>query len=186
MFYNQLRGGDGEAARQIWLRYFPRLSGLARRVLNGRRLPHTDEDAVQNAFAKFFQRVERGEYRNGLHRDDLWRLLSMMTTQAARKLTIREEAQKRGGGNVRTEADIARVDLHGANLDAMFGSVSTAECDMICEELLCQLSIDLREIVILRLAGHSNSEIKSLLNCSLRSIERRLQLVRAIWEEHTL
>ncbi len=158
---------------------------MARRVLEGRRLPQSDEDAVQNAFMAFFRRVERGEYRNGLRRDDLWRLLSMMTVQAARKLMIREGAEKRGGGNVKTESDIADLDFQATNLDALFGSVSTAECDMICEDLMGRLDDDQREIVILRLAGYTNLEIKSLLECSLRSIERRLQLVRAIWEAST-
>lgn len=183
LFFQQLQEGDRGAARGVWLRFFPRLSGLARKVLNGRRLPQTSEDAVQDAFFQFFLRVERGEYRRGMRRDDLWRMLSVMTVQAARKLAIREGAQKRGAGKVFNEADIVGSQAAVGSLDEIFGTVSTAECDMICEELLQKLDDDLREIAILRLAGYTNPQIKSMLNCSLRSIERRLQLIRAHWSE---
>lgn len=72
-------------------------------------------------------------------------------------------------------------DSRVANLDEMFGTVATSDCDLVCEEMLLRLDEDLREIVLLRLAGFSNPQIKDLLDCSLRSIERRLQLIRAVW-----
>jgi RNA polymerase sigma factor (sigma-70 family) len=189
LFFQQLQQGDREAVRPVWTRFFPRMMGLARRVLSGRRLPAGAEDAVQEAFVQFFQRVERGDYQRGLHRDDLWKLLSMMTYQIARKQTVREHAQKRGAGRIVSEVDLFA--WHGDSqaperlpLEQVVGTVSTAEYDLICEELLDQLEEELRAIAVMRLAGYTNQEIKQAMNCSLRSVERRLQLIRAIWSEY--
>lgn len=179
LFFQQLQHGDRDAARPMWQRFFPRLSGLANRILSGRRLPQSAEDAVQDAFFQFFQQIERGAYPTGLRRDDLWVLLSTLTAQAARKFAVREGALKRGGGRVRRESEFGLEEKLG--LDSFLGQMATADWDLICEELLEQLDGDLREIALLRLAGYSNPQIKTLLDCSLRSVERRLQLIRTIW-----
>jgi DNA-directed RNA polymerase specialized sigma24 family protein len=48
--------------------------------------------------------------------------------------------------------------------------------------LLDALTTDeLREIAIAKMDGHSNQEIADLLDLSPRSIERKLNLIRAIW-----
>jgi DNA-directed RNA polymerase specialized sigma24 family protein len=179
--FQQLRAGDGAAAGRLWERFFPRLIGLARRVLAGRELPLGADDAVQTAFFHFFQRVERGEFDGHLNRDDLWRLLSLMVAQAARKQAIREAAGKRGAGRVVTESVLDGGGNHRFRLDDLLGAVNAPDCDLICEELLNQLDDDLREIAVLRLAGYTNPQIKDILKCPLRSIERRMQLIRAIW-----
>jgi DNA-directed RNA polymerase specialized sigma24 family protein len=181
LFFQQLQQGDRDAAWPMWQRFFPRLSGLANRILSGRRLPQSAEDAVQNAFFQFFQHVERGSYPEGMRREELWSLLSTLTAQAAKKLTTRERALKRGGGHVRLESEFAGVNQGG--LDEILGEIATADWDLICEELLEKLDEDLREVALLRLAGYTNPQIKTLLNCSLRSIERRLQLIRMIWKD---
>ncbi len=184
IFFQQLQNGDRAASREVWLRYFPRLSGLARRILNGSDVPVSAEDAVQDAFLSFFQAVERGDYDETVRRDDLWRILSVITVHAARKIRTRELAQKRGGGRVHVETDIIGVSENGTHLAEFFGSVSTAECDLICSEFLEKLDEDLRQIAVLRLAGYSNPQIKDLMQCSLRSIERRMQIIRTIWADY--
>lgn len=182
LFFCQLQGGDHDAAREVFHRFFPRLMGLARRIFAGKRLPADADDAVQDAFWNFLQRVERGEYEQGLNRDDLWRMLSTLTVQTASKLRAREATLKRGGGRVVLEADLASSD-GPQPLDRLFGAISTAQCDAICAELIEQLDPELRQIALLRLAGYQNTEIRDLIGCSLRSVERRLHWIRAIWAE---
>jgi len=182
LMYSQLQVGSGEAARHIWNHYFPRLSGLAARVLVGRRLPQSAEDAVQNAFFQFFQSVERGDYGNCQRREDLWRILRILTVQASRKLAVRELALKRGGGRVYLEADAHWSAGLETRVDG--NRTSAQECDLICEEFLDRLDGDLREVTLLRLAGYTNPQIKVLLQCSLRSVERRMHLIRAAWTDH--
>jgi DNA-directed RNA polymerase specialized sigma24 family protein len=41
----------------------------------------------------------------------------------------------------------------------------------------------LREIALLKLEGHSNQEIANRIECGLRTVERKLQGIRAIWSE---
>ncbi len=83
---------------------------------------------------------------------------------------------------------MAETDLNDGEtargLDEVFGSISTAECDLICTELIEQLDEDLRVVALLRLGGYQNTDIQELLQCSLRSVERRLHLIRAIWTEY--
>lgn len=184
VLFEQLQQGDATAAHEVWSRYFPRLAGLARRILSNRQLPQGAEDAVQDAFFKFFRRVERGDYESGLRRDDLWRTLSLITVQAARKLMIRESAQRRGSGKVFTETDMVGGNGNHRRFESAFGRLSTAECDIICSEFLQRLDGPLREVAILRLAGYTNPEIKSILGCSLRSVERQLYVIRATWCEY--
>lgn len=182
--FQRLRSGDLDSANQLWDRFFPRLVGLARKVLAGRELPAGAEDAVQVAFFQFFRRVEQGDVNAQANRDDLWRLLSLMTAQIASKQRRTEVAWKRGGGKTIRENQLVDFDQYVTNLDELLGSIHPPDCDMICEDLLAQLDPDLREVALLRLAGYSNGDIKGLLGYPLRSIERRLQLIRAIWIEY--
>lgn len=57
-----------------------------------------------------------------------------------------------------------------------------AICEEECERLLNRLADDsLRQTAQLRLAGLSNAEIAQRLQVSLRSVERKLQLIRDTW-----
>ncbi len=179
----QIRAGDMNSASVLWQRYFPRLRGLANRVLAGRQLPMAAEDAVQLAFFSFLRTVERGDFREGADRHDLWRLLSLMTVRMARRQQLRERAGKRGGDRVRVESELQATDEEEWGLDDLPGPSAEPDCDLHVRDLLEMLAPDLQEVALLRLSGYRNDEIKQLLHCSLRSIERRTQLIRAIWEE---
>src|SRR5262245_57745560 len=99
--FERLREGDAAAARGLWEHFLPRLLGLARKTLAGRPQQVADaDDAVQSAFASFYQRVERRQFPGHLDRDDLWNLLGLITVRKVRKQARREKAQKRGGGRI--------------------------------------------------------------------------------------
>jgi len=182
----EIRAGDMRSAGLLWKRYFPRLRGLARRVLAGRELPLSAEDAVQTAFFQFLRTVEKGRIREGADREDLWRLLSVMTVRMARKQQLREQASKRGGRvRVQSEAELQHNLAADWRLDELPSNLPAPDCDLLFYELLEQLSPDLQTVAMLRLSGYRNEEIKQLVGCSLRSIERQLQLIRATWEDST-
>ena len=180
--FERLRTGDSSAAEQLWKRFFPRLLALARRSLDGRALAVADEhDAAQSAFASFWQRAEGGEFTGQMHRNRLWKLLSVITVRKARKMLRREGAQKRGGGRVRNEADLAAAgDLR---LAEMLAQVPAHDFDLHCEELLEMLDGELQAFALLRLMGYKNREIASICACTQRKVERKLQLVRSIWQD---
>jgi DNA-directed RNA polymerase specialized sigma24 family protein len=51
-----------------------------------------------------------------------------------------------------------------------------------CRGLLDRLpDADLRTLAVAKLEGYSNQEAAERLGCSLRTIERRLQLIRDLW-----
>lgn len=175
--------GDRESVQHLWNRFFPRMMNLANMVLKERQLPAGAEDAVQEAFLKFIMQVENGHYRQQLRRDDLWRILTLFTVQTARKQMIREQAAKRGGGRVKKESELIQTTSRGFRLDGVIAKLPAADCDLLFEELLGLLDDDLKEIALLRLGGYTLQQIQTQLGCSLRSAERRIQLIRAIWRE---
>ena len=81
----RVKEGDEAAVRELHARYSPRVAGLARARLQGRRLCVADEeDVVQSVFAGFFRGAERGQYTQLHDRDDLWHLLFRITIRKAR------------------------------------------------------------------------------------------------------
>lgn len=181
-FFNQVRQGDRSATRQLFQRFFPRLLGLARKTLAGSPQRMADaEDAVQGAFLSFWRQAERGDFGD-MHRDSLWRLLAVMTVRKARKQLARERAEKRGGGRVVGEADLRRTGQGEARLDEALGQLPAEHVDLLCNELLEMLDMDLRSCAVLRLMGYKNREAAELLGCTERSIERRLQQIRNVWQ----
>jgi DNA-directed RNA polymerase specialized sigma24 family protein len=177
-----MQAGDAAAAQKLWERYFPRLHALARKALLGRPQRAADaEDAVQSAFASFFQRARAGAFGARLDRDDLWCLLGVIAVRKARKQVRHEAAAKRGGGRVLDEGALVGADDQGG-LDALAGSPAGI-FDIHCEELLGQLDEEERTIALLRMLGHKNREIAEGLGCTERKVERKLNLIRLTWEQ---
>ncbi len=183
--FEQFRAGDARAAADLWQRFLPRLTALARKTLAGRPQRAADaDDAVQSAFASFCQRAGQGEFGELLRRDDLWSLLGVMTVRKSLKQIRHETAAKRGGGAVLDETQL--VSPHGGptQLAELAAAMPAQEFDLRCEELLAMLDDELRRIAMLRLLGYPNREIAGQLNCTERRIERKLQIIRLRWEEH--
>src|SRR5947209_11481490 len=93
-----LKEGDVAAAQPLWERYYRRLVSLAREKLrSARRREADEEDVVQSAFRSFFQGVARDRFPQLGDRDNLWRLLVVITARKALDQLARENAQRRGG-----------------------------------------------------------------------------------------
>jgi DNA-directed RNA polymerase specialized sigma24 family protein len=181
--FAKLRGGDPDAVRQLWERFFPRLMALAHSTLAGRPQRMADaDDAVQSAFLSFWQKAAQGDFGPSLDRNDLWNVLGIITVRKARKQTRREIAQKRGGGQVLGEADLYGPQGETLALEELAATVPAQEFDLHCEELLRSLDEELRTFALLRLFGYLNREIANLLRCTERKVERKLQVIRMQWE----
>jgi DNA-directed RNA polymerase specialized sigma24 family protein len=184
------RQGDGQAAGQLWQRYFRRLVGLARSALEGapRRLAD-EEDVALSAFDSFFRGAEKGRFPDLNDRDGLWRLLVVMTRRKAAHLKRDECRQKRGGGGVVDQAALAgAAGEEEAGLDWLAGEEPTpefaAQLAEECERLLGRLGDPgLRSLAVWKMEGYTNEEIAARLGCCLSTVERRLQLVRRLWAE---
>jgi RNA polymerase sigma factor (sigma-70 family) len=183
-FFGQLRAGKRAAADALWERYCPRLLALARKTLAGRRPRGADpEDAVQSAFVSFWQRAERGQFVGAMDRNQLWNLLGLITVRKSLKQLQRERTRKRGGGRVVSETDLANREGHAVSFEQFAGSTPAPEFDLVCDDLLSALEDEPRAIALYRLMGYSNREISELMDCTERTVERKLNLIRAIWED---
>jgi len=178
-----LKDGNDDAAQQLWERYFTQLVNLARHRLGDFPRRVADEDDVANsAFASFCQRAKEGRFPRLNDRDDLWRLLAVITARKAVDLVQRESRQKRGGGRLpgfELSDEQARQLAIGNEPTPEFAAQFAEEF----RRLLGRLGEDsLRRAALLKFEGHSNAEIAEELDCSLRSVERKLQVIRSIWE----
>lgn len=175
-----LREGDTVAAAALWARFVPRLSGLARRTLmNHPRLSGYADDVVQSVFGSFFRHMEGGQLSFN-DRDDVWNLLAVMTVRKARKAIRRENAEKRGGGQVINGWHAAES---ASSFEPVDPSQLAPEFDLYAEEMLNGLPEELRTVAVLRLMGHTNLEIARHLDWTVRKVERKLQLIRLTWEQ---
>ncbi|MFT7630273.1 MAG: RNA polymerase sigma factor (sigma-70 family) [Mariniblastus sp.] len=178
----QLRDGNPEAAREIWEACYPRLVLLARKRLEGlSRKMKDEEDVALSALKSFFKAAEMGRFPDLRDADDLWRLLCSMTIRKAIDVRRYEGRRPALGESHLGNPNIEKGGLHELPADVD----EAAFAERISEELehrLAELAPDLRELAIAKLEGYSNAEISERLNIALRTVERRLHLIRRKWE----
>jgi DNA-directed RNA polymerase specialized sigma24 family protein len=178
-----LRRGNAAAAQALWEVYYARLVRLARRKLaDAPRRAADEEDAALAAFHSFCRGVEEGRFPRLADRNDLWQVLVMLTVRKSIDQIDHEARQKRGGGRIRGESffgDDGLEQMIGREPTAPFAAELTEEFD----RLLAALGDDLRRIALLKLDGATNEEIAAARGCGLRTVERKLGLIRRIWEE---
>ncbi len=188
----QARAGDRTAAQKLWERYYRRLVGLARKKLQGTpRRAADEEDVALSAFASFYRGAEAGRFPQLSDRHDLWRLLVTITVRKAYQLGLHEGRQKRGGGTVLDQAALARgIDSRSGLLDLehFLDQEPTPEfASQLVEEyerLLTGLPRpELRLLAQRKMEGFTNEEIAAELGCALRSVERKLRLIRSLWKK---
>jgi DNA-directed RNA polymerase specialized sigma24 family protein len=189
----RLQAGDPAAAQHLWERYFHRLVGLARTKLQGApRRAADEEDVALSAFDSFCRGAERGHFPQLEDRDNLWRLLVTLTVRKAARLARDEQCLKRGGGAVLEEAALtdAAAGEMPTGLEAVIGREPTpefaAQVAEECQRLLSVLGDDeLRSIALGKMEGYTNSEIAARLECAPATVERRLQVIRRLWEKES-
>lgn len=186
---NALKGGDPAAAQALWERYCRRLLALARKKLQAARRRESDEeDVVQNAFYSFFRGVARGRFPQLHDRDNLWRILVVITARKALDQLAHEHSKKQGGGTVQGESRIYPLgpEGEGAALEQIVGKEPTPEfAAQVTEEyqrLLDQLGNDtLRRVAVWKMEGYTKDEIAAKLSCSRETVGRKLKTIRIIW-----
>jgi DNA-directed RNA polymerase specialized sigma24 family protein len=182
---NLLKAGDAAAAQPLWERYFHRLVGLARTRLAGTpRRAADEEDVALAAFENFCRGAGEGRFPRLADREDLWQVLVLLTARQANRLREQERRQKRGGGQVQAEADLDET----LPLAEVIGPEPTPEfAAQVLEEyrrLLDKLGdAELRKLAVWKMEGFTSEEIAARLGRSLRTVERKVQLIRILWQE---
>lgn len=176
---DKLKRGEAHAAQPLWERYFARLVELARGKLAGlpRRVAD-EEDVALSAFQSFCVAAAARRFPQLDSRDDLWQVLVLLTARKATQQRRYQLRSKRGGDA--HEEELALEEVIGSEPDPAFAALVADQF----QSLLARLTDNpLRTIALRKLEGYSNREIAGLLPCSLRTVERRLCLIRSIWEE---
>ncbi len=183
-----VKAGDGDDIARLWERYFGRLVRLAGAKLppNARR-SFDEEDVALSAFRDFCDRAGRGQFPQLDDRDDLWRLLATITVRKALETMRHQSRQKRGGGRVQGESALMGGEESGNDVvvEVLSREPSPAEVATFAEDYARFLErlddCTLRQIAQRRLEGFSSAEIATELNVSTKTVDRKLQLIRAIW-----
>lgn len=188
---DHLKEGDPHAAHHLWQRYFHRIVALARtKLADTPRAVADEEDAALSAFGNLCEGAVRGRFVQLHNRDDLWHLLALITARKAADLRKQQGRLKRGGGWVALGMMHAvRDGESGCDiLERIAGDDPGPEiASMLAEE--CQRRLDalgdasLRRVALLRLEGYSNDEIAEALGCARRTVARKLELIRNVWND---
>lgn len=169
----QVKDGQRDAVGPLMDHYFQRLIALARARLQAiPGLAGQDEDVALSAFKSLCLGAERGRFPNLQDRNDLWRLLAVMTIRKAIDLQRRRRPEELLAADV--------VDQFLSKEPTPDLAVELAE---ECQRLLNNLDDpQLQSIAMWKVQGHTNLEIAQRLGCVERSVERKLHRIRLAWE----
>jgi DNA-directed RNA polymerase specialized sigma24 family protein len=132
--------------------------------------------------------VARDRFPQLNDRDNLWRLLVVITARKALDQLAHDRSKRRSGGTLHAESRISsrsRLSQDEA-IETIVGDEPTPEFAVqVAEE--CQRLLDLlgdeklRQVALRKMEGFTNDEIASRLDCSRRTVARKLETIRIIW-----
>ena len=172
-------GEEGAAQQELWNRYFGRLVGLLGGRLRGTPQRDADkEDVALSVLKSFFLRANRGQFPNLRDRTGLWPLLVKIAGRKAINHRIHQLRQKR----------TFKLEKHLPSLEQIVGTEPTPDfAAQVADEvrqLLEALQDDtLRAVAQLKLEGYTNEEIAKKLDKSVRTVSRKLSLIRQEYTE---
>jgi len=185
----QLRSDDpavrDAAARQIWERYLSALLNVARDHLGQQVRNRVDvEDVLQSMYHSFCLGQQRGDF-DLTDRDRLWALLVTITQRkASNAIRLNRRARRDVSREVAHRNDGS--DSDDLDLELMDESEPTpADAVELTEDLERRIQTllepELRQIVYWKLERWTNQEISEKLGCAVRTVERKLKLIRDRW-----
>src|SRR5262249_22536533 len=128
-----------------------------------------------------------------LDRNDLWKLLVVITARKAVDVMKHENRKKRGGGIVVGESAVlpqTSASGEGGINQAVSPDPSPEFAVQVAEEcrrLLRSLEdATLRSVAVWKMEGYSNDEIAAKLGCVPRTVERKLRVIRSLWAPEVL
>jgi RNA polymerase sigma factor (sigma-70 family) len=184
--------GDEAAAQQLWDRYSEQIVDVARRGLkDSSRRVQDEEDVAVIAFKSLLAGMTAGRFPELDHRDQLWRLLVVITTRKAAAAIERDHRQKRGGGDVRGDSAVMYRKNEGSVLggfDQLESQKPSPDIAAIMADQTQQLLASLpdetaQRIAALKIEGFTQQEIADKLDIATRTVERRLKQIRELWQK---
>lgn len=185
----RFKKGDQEAANLLLGQYFDRAVRAAGKRISQRRLRGTgSEDIAASVFESLWEKVENRQFGDAdlLTTDEFWRLLCTMIRFKTEDHLRRENAAKRGGGQLRGESVFCHPTGDSPGLSGQPDVQLTADEHAAFAEQHQQLMDSLgdpvlQEIVTMRLEEHPIREIAHHFDRSERWVKRKLARIRDIW-----
>lgn len=170
--------GDEFSEESLWNHYFERVVGLARsRMFAIQTSVYDEEDAAVSALNSLFRGIRGNRFPELSSRDNLWRLLILITHRKITAQRRRESARVRPAAQ--GETAIEMLDIMSAEPTPEL----VAEMMDETERLLAILGDDkLRRIAVMRMDGLTTQEIAQSLQSTTRTIRRKLERIRDLWE----
>jgi RNA polymerase sigma-70 factor (ECF subfamily) len=179
---NLWRGGDQQAARELFERYVDRLVSVAKRRISERLAGRIDpEDVVQSVFRTFFHRAKEGKFTIA-DPDDVCRLLARMTVHKVLRKVEHHTAAKRDAGAEVSHAKDAQERL----ADLVDREPTPEEANQFLDQLehfISHLRPEEREILELRMQGYGTEEVALQLGTYDRKVRRVLERIRGLAEQ---
>ena len=174
--------GVGEGRRQsedaLWDHYFGRVVRLARtRMLAIQSHLYDEEDAALSALNSVFRGIRNNRFPELRSRDNLWRLLILITHRKITAQQRRESARVRPASQGEAAIEISEI----------MSTEPTAELVMEMmdetDRLLKRLGDNkLRRIALMRMDGLTTQEIAESIKSTTRTVRRKLERIRDLWE----
>ncbi len=177
---DHLRAGDDRAVSALWERYFKRMLFVARKKLGGaQRKARDEEDIALSAFKSFCLGFQKGRFESTGGDCDLWPLLVTLTINKTID-HLRHENRKTRAPAVDTPATV----------EDLLSSEFAPELQLIADESFAKLlaaldktgDASLRSLALLKLENQPAAQIASELGCTVRTVQRKLQTIRSIWQ----
>ncbi len=206
----RLKSGDEAATQTLWDRYFPRILEVAKRSLRKSTSRVQDEEDVAMLVLKsLLTGMKTDRFPAIDHRDQLWRLLMVITTRKAASIIEQDRRLKRGGGDVRGDSVMIHSDFAETGVlrrdssviltgrgdsgvlrgfDRLDGGHDRPDIDaLVADETRGLLSLlpdeGTRQVAQLKMEGLTHDEIAAKLSCNVRTVERRIKVIRELWAE---
>jgi DNA-directed RNA polymerase specialized sigma24 family protein len=176
---------DELAIAELWRRYVARIEGVARPVVAGLAPGAGDEqDVAQSAFLAFCLAAANGQAPDLGSRNELWRLLSTISRHKAADRVRRELRACRGGGAAAVRDGLDKVEDDQASPSEI---AQLQEClDDLLNELDAAADDRLKAIAVMRLGGDTTQEIAARLDCTERTVQRKLHILERLWWNRNL
>jgi DNA-directed RNA polymerase specialized sigma24 family protein len=121
-------------------------------------------------------------------RDNLWRLLVVITARKALDQIAHQHTKRQGGGSVQGESWLScgETKWDESAIEQVVGQEPTpefaAQVAEQCQRLLDRLGDEgLCRIAVWKMEGLTNGEVAERLDCSRRTVARKLETIRIIW-----
>lgn len=175
VWLNRLTAGDATALDPLWARYFGHVVGVARDKLRRLSVRSGDEeDVALSAFHHFYRAATDQRFERLHNRDDLWHLLVVLTARKALDHHKHQARQKRNPPAVERPNGVAASAPDPA-IEAMLADELRARMAALPDD-------EVRAIARLKMDGYSNEEVAERLGCTVRTVGRRLALIRSLWK----